>query len=150
MTTSKVFAEKPPKYGPIDWSLLLSTLIWQYSGFDTVAALSEETKDPKRTFPIALSITIVLVTLVYLLPTISGVSVETDLNRWASCAFSEISKKLPHCQNGWLAYWISVAGLLSAISLLNIAISCTSRETYAAALIGSLPFSRFWVDFTKT
>lgn len=33
--------------GPVDWSLLVSTLIWQYSGFDTVAALSEETKKKK-------------------------------------------------------------------------------------------------------
>ena len=143
MTVSKVFADKPIEYGPIDWSLLLSTLIWQFSGFDTVAALSEETKDPKRTFPIALTVTIVLVTAVYLLPTVSGVSIETDLNLWANCAFSEISKKLPYCQNGWLSYWISIAGVISAISLLNIAISCTARETYAGAVIGSLPLCHF-------
>ena len=40
MTVAKVFADKSKEYGPIDWLLLLSTLIWQYSGFDTVAALS--------------------------------------------------------------------------------------------------------------
>lgn len=143
MTIDKVFADKPKQYGPVDWSILLSTLIWQYSGFDTVAALSEETKDPKRTFPIALSITILLVTLVYLLPTVSGVSVEPDLDVWKSVAFSDISKKLPLCSNGWLAYWISVAGVFSALSLLNIAISCTSRETYAGALLDAFPFSQF-------
>ena len=143
MTIDKVFADKPKEYGPIDWSLLVSTLIWQYSGFDTVAALSEETKNPKRTFPIALSITIIIVMLVYLLPTISGLSIEPDLSRWASAAFSEISRKLPYCENGWLGYWISVAGVFSALSLLNIAISCTGRETYAGALLDAYPLSRY-------
>lgn len=143
ITADKIFADKPSKYGPVDWPLLLSTLIWQYSGFDTIAALSEETKNPKRSFPIALSITIVLVTLVYLLPTISGLSVEPDLDKWKSSAFSEISKKLPHCENGWLSICISVAGIFSALSLLNIAISCTGRETYASALLDSFPFSSF-------
>ena len=143
MTVDKVFADKSSAYGPVDWSLLLSTLIWQYSGFDTVAALSEETKNPKRTFPIALSITIVIVALVYILPTISGLSVEPDLAEWESAAFSDISKKLPHCQNGWLGYWISVAGIVSALSLLNIAITCTGRETYAGALLDAFPFSKY-------
>ncbi|KAK8837532.1 hypothetical protein M9Y10_036531 [Tritrichomonas musculus] len=143
MTPEKVFADKPKKYGPVNWSLMVSTLIWQYSGFDTVSALSEETKNPKRTFPIALFITIVIVILVYILPTISGLSVEPDLEKWASGAFSDISKKLPHCSNGWLGYWISVAGILSGLSMLNIAISCTGRETYAGALLDAFPLSNY-------
>lgn len=143
MTVDKVFADKPADYGPIDWSLLLSTLIWQYSGFDTVAALSEETKNPKRTFPVALSITIIIVILVYILPTISGLSVEPDLDQWEQGAFAEISLKLPHCGSGWLSYWINVAGIISALSMLNIAISCTGRETYAGALLDAFPFSHY-------
>lgn len=51
-------------------------------------------------------------------------------------AFSEISKKLTHCG-------ISVAGVFSSLSLLNIAISCTARETYAGALLDAFPLSRF-------
>ena len=143
MTPSKVFAEKPKEYGPVKWSLLVSTLIWQYSGFDTVTALSEETKDPKRTYPIAFSITIIITVLVYILPTVSGLSVEPDLERWKSGSFSDISKKLPHCSSGWLGYWIDVAGILSALSMLNIAISCTGRETFAGALLDAFPFSKY-------
>ncbi|OHS98896.1 hypothetical protein TRFO_34763 [Tritrichomonas foetus] len=143
MTVEKVFADKPEEYGPVDWSLLIATLIWQYCGFDTVAALAEETKNPKRTFPIALMITIVIVTLVYLLPTISGLSVEPDLEKWESGAFADVSKLLPYCGNGWLSYWISIAGVISAIQLLNIAVLCTGRETYAGALMDAFPFGRY-------
>ena len=143
MTPSKVFADKPKKYGSVQWPLLISILIWQYSGFDTVTALSEETKDPKRTYPIAFSITILITILVYILPTVSGISIETDLERWKSGDFSEISKKLPYCSNGWLGYWINVAGIFSALSMLNIAISCTGRETFAGALLDAFPFSNY-------
>ncbi|OHT08032.1 putative Amino acid permease [Tritrichomonas foetus] len=143
MTADKVFADKPEEYGEVDWALLLSTLIWQYCGFDTIAAISEETKNPKRTFPLALGITIFIVTCVYLLPTVSGLSVEPDLDAWESGAFSDIAWLLPHCGSGWLSYWISVAGVVSALSLLNIAVLCTGRETYAGALLDAFPFSKY-------
>ncbi|OHT09268.1 hypothetical protein TRFO_21932 [Tritrichomonas foetus] len=143
MTVDKVFADKPPEYGPVDWSLMISTLIWQYCGFDTVAALAEETKNPKKTFPVALGITIVLVTLVYILPTIAGLSIEPDLEKWESGAFADVAWLLPYCGSGWLSYWISIAGVISALQLLNIAVSCTGRETYAGALMDAFPFSRY-------
>ena len=140
---SRVFADKAPEYGEADWSLMLSTLIWQYCGFDTIAALAEETKNPKRTFPIALCITVLLVTLVYLLPTVVGVSVEPDLTLWETDAFSDVAWELPYCGSGWLSYWISVAGVISGLQLLNIAISCTGRETYAGAILDAFPFAYY-------
>lgn len=150
MTVEKVFAEKDvERYGDIDWNLLASTLIWQYCGFDTVAALAEETKNPKVTFPTALSITTIIVTLVYLLPTISGVSVQPDLTQWENDAYADVSLLLPYCENGWLRHWITLAGCLSGISLLNVAISCTGRETYAGGCLGSFPFSKFFAKLNR-
>lgn len=140
---SKIFGDKPESAGEVDLGGMLATLIWQYSGFDTIAALAEETKNPKRTFPVALSISLVLVILVYILPTISGASVCDDYELWEAGAFSEISKLLPHCSNGWLSIWISIAGCVSALSLLNIAISCTGRETYAGAILDCFPLSHY-------
>lgn len=139
----KIFADKPKEYGSVDWYAMISTLVWQFGGFDTVSALAEETKNPKRTFPVALSFTIVLVTLMYLLPTIAGVSVEPDLDIWKSGGFPSVAKLLPFCENGWLSYWICIGGLISGLSLLNISISCTGRETFAGALFNSFPFSSF-------
>lgn len=144
-----VFADKAAEYGEVDWSLLVSTLIWQYSGFDTVAALAEETKNPKRTFPIGLGITIVLVTLVYILPTVSGFAIEPDVSKWESAGFGDVAYKLPYCSNGWLSHWINAAGVLSALSLLNVAISCTGRETYAGGLFGAFPVSEFFRRLDK-
>ena len=149
MTADLVFADKAPEYGEVDWSLLVSTLIWQYSGFDTIAALAEETKNPKRTFPIGLGITIVLVTAVYILPTVVGFAIEPDCSQWESAGFGDVAYKLPYCGSGWLSHWINIAGVLSALSLLNVAISCTGRETYAGGLFGAFPVSEFFRRLDK-
>lgn len=150
MTPELVFADKDvAKYGDIDWSLLAATLIWQYCGFDTVAALAEETKDPKRTFPIGLTITTIIVTLVYLLPTVAGVSVCPDLTQWENDAYAPLSRMLPYCENGWLMHWITLAGCLSGLALLNVAVSCTGRETYAGGCLDAFPCSKFFAKLTR-
>lgn len=143
MTPDLVFARYPPELGSPDLANLLSTVIWQFSGFDTVAALSEETANPRRTFPLAMLLTVILVTIVYLLPTIAGVCAEPDLTQWMSGSFSSVARKLPYCSNGWLSFWISLAGAFSSLSLLNVALTCTGRELYAGGKIGAFPFSSF-------
>lgn len=149
LRTDLVFADKDPKYGPVDFNLLVSTLIWQYSGWDTVAALAEETKNPKKTFPLGLGITLLMVTLTYILPTVVGLSIQPDLSEWGEAGFGTISELLPYCENKWLSHWINTAGVLSALSLLNSAVSCTGRETYAGGIFGSYPFSNLFARLDK-
>ena len=45
LTPSRVFAKYPSDLGSPDYALLLSTLIWQFSGFDSIGALSSEVKN---------------------------------------------------------------------------------------------------------
>jgi amino acid transporter len=115
-------------------------MIWQYTGFDDVSALAEEVNNPKRTFPIALLLAILVMTAVYLLPTIAGVAAVPDLTRWESGSFSAVAYDLPYCENGWLSFWISLAGGASALSLLNAALSCNARELCASATMEGYPF----------
>lgn len=140
----RVFADYPKSLGAPKVSTMVATIIWQCSGFDTVGALSTEVKNPRTTFPLAMVITIALIVLVYLLPTVAGVSVEPDMSAWKSGAFAPVSKKLPHCGSGWLSAWISVAGACSSLSLLNVALSCTGRELYASGKSGAIPFPSFF------
>jgi amino acid transporter len=141
MSPDRVFARFPEDEDGPDYALLLATLIWQFAGFDTVGALSEEVQNPRRTFPIAMFLTVAIITTVYLLPTIAGVSAEPDLEKWESGSFASIAKELPHCSNGWLSSWISLGGAVSSLSLLNAALSCNGRELYASAKLKAYPFS---------
>jgi amino acid transporter len=142
MTPSRVFAPFPAEAGEPDLALLISTVIWQFSGFDTVAAVSAEVANPRRTFPLAMFMTVILVTIVYLLPTVAGFSVEPDVNAWESGAFASAARKLPYCSSGWLTFWLSLSGSAASLSLLNVALSCTGRELYAGAAFDAFPFSK--------
>ena len=144
ISSKYVFADYPSELGKPKISTMISTIIWQCSGFDTLGALSSEVKNSKVTFPLSMIITIGLIILVYLLPTIAGVSIEPDLKEWGSGAFAPVSKKLPHCSNGWLSIWISISGACSSLSLMNVALSCTGRELYACGNIDAIPFSSFF------
>jgi amino acid transporter len=143
MTPDRVFAQPPGGLAGADLGLLISTVIWQFSGFDTVAALSEEVKNPRRTFPIAMFLTVAFITVVYLLPTIGGACIEPDLDAWEPGSFATNARKLPYCQSGWLSDWISIAGAVSSLSLLNAALSCNGRELYASGQLNSFPFSNW-------
>jgi amino acid transporter len=143
MTSDRVFARFPADVEGPNIGQLLATVMWQFSGFDTLGALSAETINPRRTFPIAMFLTVSIITVVYLVPTIAGVAAEPDLEQWKSGSFSSIAKELPYCSNGWLSFWISLGGVASSLSLLNAALSCNGRELYASAKLGAYPFSAF-------
>jgi len=59
----------------IDWALLLSTLLWNTSGWDNAGCCAAEVINPPRNYPRAMIVTVVLVTTVYLLPMAVGVGV---------------------------------------------------------------------------
>jgi amino acid transporter len=151
MTAARIFAGYPAGQRP-NYSLLVSTMVWQFGGFDTVAALSDEVQNPRRTFPVAMFLTIILITVLYVLPTIAAISIEPDVKMWDSGSFATNARKLPYCSSGWLGSWISLAGAASSLLLLNAALSCNGRELYAAGKLGALPFAGFLgamgVDFT--
>jgi amino acid transporter len=135
MTPSRVFM-KPAEP---DIYLLVSCMIWQFTGFDTVSAVSEETDNPRRTFPIGTACTAGVVCIVYLLPAMAGVSIEPNLDEWASGSFADNARKVVHGESGWLMYWIALACAVSSLTLLNVEIGLTGRELYAGGVIEATP-----------
>lgn len=51
-----------------DWGLFVSTLLWAYNGWDALGCLAGEVKDPSRTYVRGTFLTLVLVTLTYIVP----------------------------------------------------------------------------------
>jgi amino acid transporter len=143
MTPSAVFAKYPEDAEGPDFALLIATSIWQFCGFDSLGAVSGEVSNPRRNFPMAMIVTVLLMAVVYLLPTIAGVSAEPDVTAWEAGYFATVADTLPNCENGWLGHWISIAGAASSLSLLNAALSCNGRELYASGLLDAFPFAKF-------
>ena len=61
---------------PVHWGTYLSVLLWNTSGYDSVGALAAEVRSPGRDFPRAMVATILLVTIVYVLPLVVAISLD--------------------------------------------------------------------------
>ena len=122
---------------PIRWGTYLSVLLWNTSGYDSVGALAAEVHRPGRDFPRAMIATILLVTLVYVLPLCVAISMDrTNLARWSDGHFTMVAQENV---GDWLSAWISIGGALSAVGLLNTLLCTAARVTVSSARLHVLP-----------
>lgn len=133
---SKIFATKPADQ--MDWIGLVSTSVWLYAGYDCMGSLANDVRNPRKVYPVGLLITVLIVTLVYLFPTIAGLSLNMNDDKWMNGAFVEAAKLLPIDKGGWLSTWIGVGGIVSNIAILNVDHFCSAMEIYAMAENGML------------
>jgi len=82
--------------------------------------------------------TVVLVTLIYLLPIAVGVSAATDWPAWKEGYFPTVAAQVG---GSWLGMWLTLAGLVSAVGMLN-ALFCTSVRVLFAMVERGMLFRR--------
>ncbi len=80
--------------GSVDWALLLSTLLWNTSGWDNTGCCAGEVKKPERTYPRAMAFAVLLVTLAYLLPVAVGVGADTHWSAWKEGYFPIVAARI--------------------------------------------------------
>jgi amino acid transporter len=119
-----------------DWALLLSTLLWNTCGWDNAGCCAGEVTEPERAYPRAMVLTVLLVTLVYLLPVAVGVSVDMRWAEWKDGYFPKVAGQIG---GPWLGTWLTLAGLVSAVGLFNALLCTSSRVSYAMACRRMLP-----------
>jgi len=122
--------------GTVDWTLLLSTLLWNTSGWDNAGCCAAEVAQPSRAYPRAMIITVVLVSLVYLLPLAIGVGANDNLADWRDGYFPSVAAQIGGL---WLGRWLTLAALISAAGLLSALLCTSARVPYAMAERGMLP-----------
>jgi len=120
----------------IDWALLLSTLLWNTSGWDNAGCCAAEVINPPRNYPRAMIVTVVLVTTVYLLPMAVGVGVATESSAWKEGYLPQVAARIG---GSWLGIWLTCAGLASAAGMFNALLCTSARVPYAMADRGLLP-----------
>jgi len=125
----------------IKWGTFLSVMLWNTSGYDAVGALAAEVQDPGRDFPLAMMVTIALVSLVYILPLAVAISLDRhdrgdDWAEWTDGHFARIAAD--HVGD-WPSAWITLGGALSAVGLLNTLLCTSARVAVSAARLRILP-----------
>jgi len=118
------------------WSLLLSTLLWNTSGWDNVGCCAGEVEQPSRVYPRAMFYTVLLVTTAYLLPVAVGVGVDANASSWKEGDFPKVAAMIG---GPWLGTALTLAGLVSAAGMLNALLCTSARVPFAMARRAMLP-----------
>jgi amino acid transporter/nucleotide-binding universal stress UspA family protein len=108
-----------------------------YVGFEVIADDAEEVKNPSKNIPIAIMVSLVLITVIY--STASAVALGTT--PWQELAGSEtalsdtVAKFLP----GAGVAMIGIAGMVGALTSVNSSMLSATRETFTLSRDGAWP-----------
>jgi amino acid transporter len=136
----------PPGSGVSDkLAVGLSIALWNYIGWDNASTVEGEVKDASRNYPKALAITLPLVTVGYFIPLLATLG-STDWTTWTDGGWPQIAMAAAGGPGKWLAPWIAIGGMVSALSLFNALLLAYSRIPFVMAGDGLLPKTIAYVD----
>ena len=119
-------------------------VFFAYEGFEEIATLSEEVKDPTRTIPIALIVSVVVTTVIYALVCAVVVSVVP----WQELATSDapLAEVVGRLMGDRFARGISFVALFATGNTVLLVLATGPRAIYGMANRGLLPaaFGRVW------
>jgi APA family basic amino acid/polyamine antiporter len=113
-------------------------IFFAYIGFENIVALAEETKKPRRILPRALILSVLFTTLVYILISVTAIS----LADWQDLAKSDAPLALAASKTPYgsqFQFIIAISALFATSSTVLIIVIVTSRMMYGMAAEHSLP-----------
>ena len=123
-----------PMFGVFGVGLALG--LWLYSGYEQCSTVAEEVENPQRTYPRALAIVVPMSVAVYFLPAVVGLAALGNWQDWHTRYFSDAARLIG---GPWLGSWMTVAAMVTNISLLNATSLTSTRMPFAMADDGYLP-----------
>lgn len=112
--------------------------LWLYSGYEQCSSVAEEVENPRRSYPLALAIVVPLSIAVYFLPTLASLAALGNWQDWHTRYFSDAAKLIG---GPWLGSWMTLAAMITNVSLLNATVLTSTRMPFAMAEDGYLSHS---------
>ena len=119
----------------------LAIMIWNYIGFDSVSTAGGEIDNPRRTYPLALLISVPLIMITYLLPVLAALASGLhagDVTAWVDGDFAEAGALLG---GTWLQAAIVISAMVAQIGLFSSLLLSGSRVPTVLAADHYLPKS---------
>ncbi|MFB7193734.1 APC family permease [Streptomyces sp. NPDC001940] len=135
------FADFAP-HGASGIGVAASAVFFSYVGFDTVATASEEVRDPRRTIPLALVLTLGAVTVLYILVSLAAVGAQ-PAGRFGAQAdageavLAEILRDVTGA--GWPVVLLSAGAVVSIFSVVLVTLYGQTRILFSMARDGLVP-----------
>jgi amino acid transporter len=127
----------PPHVPPFQvFGVGLALGLWLYSGYEQVSSVAEEVENPQRNYPIALAIVVPLSIATYFLPTVFSLAALSDWPKWHTGYFSDAAELIG---GPWLGFAMTIAALVTNLSLLNATVLTSTRMPSTMADDGYLP-----------
>lgn len=123
--------------GEVNWGLTLSVILWVGSGWDSPGTVAGDVKSPKKTYPRAVTVAVVLVMLTNLLPVMVAFSVEKRYETYVSgnAFWATVAYRLG-------GYWLQVivigVAIFGNLNLFHVLLTSSSWALYALSLPGLL------------
>lgn len=93
------------------WGLALTTVMWNYAGWDNVATFAPAVENPRRTYPRALLLSLLGIVLIYVIPMAAGLRLDPVRAHWVEGYFVTLGTR---AWGPWLALAMSVTGMAGA------------------------------------
>jgi amino acid transporter len=111
--------------------------MWNYMGWDNSSTVAGEVEKPQRTYPLAMGVGVALVAVSYVLPIGAVALTGLDPNRWSTGGWADVARAIGGGE--WLAFAITVGGMIGAAGTLNALTMSLSRLPAVLADDGFLP-----------
>lgn len=120
-----------------DWNLYLNTLFWNLNFWDNVSTLAGEVENPHKTYPVALFVSIIFISLSYVIPLLAVVgAVPVEQSAWGSGFHAQAAEFIG---GNWLKIVLDIGAGLSAIGMYEAQLSSSAYQILGMAEIGILP-----------
>jgi amino acid transporter len=146
LTLYAVFQRNSPTAAPVSLGhadILGGILVamWNYMGWDNSSTIAGEVDRPRRTYPLAMSIALLLVALSYIIPIGAVALTGLDANRWSTGGWADVARAAIHnpAAGAALAVAITAGGMIGAAGTLNALTMALSRLPAVMAEDGYLP-----------
>jgi amino acid transporter len=110
--------------------------MWNYMGWDNASTIAGDVKNARRTYSIAMTATLALVIITYMLPILAVKHAGIPASAWETGAWVTLAGRLGGEK---LSLFVTAAGMLGALTTFNAYVLALSRVPYAMALKGYLP-----------
>ncbi|EFJ06852.1 hypothetical protein SELMODRAFT_430321 [Selaginella moellendorffii] len=120
----------------IDWGKFFTVLLWNTSGFDAAGTCAAEVKNPSHSYPRALAASVMLISAVFSMPTVIGVSVIPNFTDWKNGTYMRAAKFIG---GKGLKVWMGLSEVFSALGLLLVRLCTNSRIIYGMSQVEQVP-----------
>ena len=125
-----------PRADASAWVAGLVLAMWNYTGFDNAGTFAAEVEDPRRNYPRAMILSILLITVVYVAAVAGASASGMPPEAWDEGSWVEVGRRLG---GPVLATAVALGATLCAVGMFLAALLSWSRLAEAMAIDGWLP-----------